>query len=429
MPIEITSLTSKPTPVGADSFILVDSVGTTTLKKLTYDNIKTSLFASPSLTGTPLSTTAAADTNTTQIATTAYVIGQASATTPAAIGTANIGTSLKYARADHVHVINTIKAEGGGIVVVGTANPTVSGANTGTDSFISGSNNYSNSGKNCQISGKGNHSNSGDGCQISGYEADPAYVPGNHTNSGDYCLISGLRNYSNSGNGCQISGDNNNTNTGSYCLISGYSNGNNEGEQCQISGSSNSYNSGDNCLISGYNNSSNSGDGCFISGYSNDSNSGDYCLISGNSASSNALSYARVHGGSQFSRIIDVVAKAATTNATPTTLTLGGLTEDATNRINIPANSTWSFIATIVARQTSSANAKTFTRRGLIGNNGGAVTISALDTIGTDHVLGTLAVTAAITADDTNDALKIVGTGIAATNIKWTAQVNITQVG
>jgi hypothetical protein len=33
-------------------------------------------LASPSLTGTPLSTTAAADTNTTQIATTAYVIGQ-----------------------------------------------------------------------------------------------------------------------------------------------------------------------------------------------------------------------------------------------------------------------------------------------------------------------------------------------------------------
>ena len=60
-------------------------------------------LASPSLTGTPLSTTAAADTNTTQIATTAFVVGQASSTTPAATGTAAVGTSLKYARADHVH--------------------------------------------------------------------------------------------------------------------------------------------------------------------------------------------------------------------------------------------------------------------------------------------------------------------------------------
>ena len=124
-----------------------------------------------------------------------------------------------------------------------------------------------------------------------------------------------------------------------------------------------------------------------------------------------------------------MVAKTATTNATPTTLTLGGAAEDATNRINIPADTTWSFTATIVARETATANAKTWTRRGLIGNNAGAVTISALDTIGTDHVLGTLAASIAITADDTNDALKIVGTGVAATNIKWTAQVNITQVG
>lgn len=60
-------------------------------------------IASPSLTGTPLSTTAAADTNTTQIATTAYVIGQASNANPVALGTVSSGTSLKYSRADHVH--------------------------------------------------------------------------------------------------------------------------------------------------------------------------------------------------------------------------------------------------------------------------------------------------------------------------------------
>jgi hypothetical protein len=61
------------------------------------------LSASPTFTGTPLSTTAAADTNTTQIATTAFVVGQASATNPLALGTVAIGTSLKYARQDHVH--------------------------------------------------------------------------------------------------------------------------------------------------------------------------------------------------------------------------------------------------------------------------------------------------------------------------------------
>jgi hypothetical protein len=66
-------------------------------------------LASPSLTGTPLSTTAAVDTNTTQIATTAFVVGQAAAATPLVNGTAAVGTSLRYARADHVHPTDTTR--------------------------------------------------------------------------------------------------------------------------------------------------------------------------------------------------------------------------------------------------------------------------------------------------------------------------------
>lgn len=58
---------------------------------------------SPTLTGLPLAPTATADTNTTQIATTAFVIRQASSTAPVDNGTAATGTSFKYARADHVH--------------------------------------------------------------------------------------------------------------------------------------------------------------------------------------------------------------------------------------------------------------------------------------------------------------------------------------
>jgi hypothetical protein len=58
---------------------------------------------SPTFTGTPAAPTAAADTNTTRIATTAFVVGQASSTNPVALGTAAVGTSLRYARTDHVH--------------------------------------------------------------------------------------------------------------------------------------------------------------------------------------------------------------------------------------------------------------------------------------------------------------------------------------
>lgn len=68
------------------------------------------LSASPTFTGTPLSTTAAVDTNTTQIATTAFVVAQASATAPIIDGTATVGTSLRYSRQDHVHPTDTSRA-------------------------------------------------------------------------------------------------------------------------------------------------------------------------------------------------------------------------------------------------------------------------------------------------------------------------------
>ncbi len=69
-------------------------------------------LASPTLTGVPAAPTAAADTNTTQLATTAFVVGQASSTNPAALGSVAIGTSLKFARADHVHAMPVLSALG-----------------------------------------------------------------------------------------------------------------------------------------------------------------------------------------------------------------------------------------------------------------------------------------------------------------------------
>lgn len=87
-------------------------------------------LASPALTGVPTSTTAAADTNTTQIATTAFVVGQASSSSPLIDGTATIGTSLKYARADHVHPTDTTRAALSGATFTGLVT-TVLSATTG----------------------------------------------------------------------------------------------------------------------------------------------------------------------------------------------------------------------------------------------------------------------------------------------------------
>jgi len=70
-------------------------------------------IASPSFTGIPLAPTATVGTNTTQIATTAFVIAQvpvASSTTPIMDGAAATGVLATYARGDHVHPTDTSRA-------------------------------------------------------------------------------------------------------------------------------------------------------------------------------------------------------------------------------------------------------------------------------------------------------------------------------
>lgn len=91
--------------------------------------------ASPTFTGTPAAPTAAVDTSTTQLATTAFVIGQASAAgdgTPAMDGTAARGTSTHFARADHIHPTDASRAPLASPTFTGTpAAPTaIAGTNT-----------------------------------------------------------------------------------------------------------------------------------------------------------------------------------------------------------------------------------------------------------------------------------------------------------
>ena len=91
-------------------------------------------LASPALTGTPTAPSAAVDTNTTQVATTAFVVGQASAAgdgTPAMDGTAARGSSLHFARADHVHPTDTSRAPLASPALTGT--PTAPTAAPGTN--------------------------------------------------------------------------------------------------------------------------------------------------------------------------------------------------------------------------------------------------------------------------------------------------------
>ena len=83
------------------------------------------------LQGTTNGVTAAADTNSVALATTAYVVGQAGSATPLVDGTAAVGTSLRYARQDHVHPTDTTRAPLASPALTGT--PTAPTATAGTN--------------------------------------------------------------------------------------------------------------------------------------------------------------------------------------------------------------------------------------------------------------------------------------------------------
>lgn len=93
-------------------------------------------LASPALTGTPTAPTAAASTNTTQLATTAFVqqeiAGDLATATPLMAGAGAVGTATKLAREDHRHPTDTTRAPLASPVFTGTpAAPTaVAGTNT-----------------------------------------------------------------------------------------------------------------------------------------------------------------------------------------------------------------------------------------------------------------------------------------------------------
>lgn len=95
---------------------------------------------SPALTGTPTASTAAVDTTSTQLATTAFVVGQAASTTSPMDGVAAVGTSKRYARQDHVHPSDTAKLD----VATYTASDilaklkTVDGVGSGLDAELLG---------------------------------------------------------------------------------------------------------------------------------------------------------------------------------------------------------------------------------------------------------------------------------------------------
>jgi hypothetical protein len=170
----------------------------------------------------------------------------------------------------------------------------------------------------------------------------------------------------------------------------------------------------------------------FSAGYDSKANASSSVAIGSYASSDIEGKYA--FSGDRFSSHGDAqtgtfVLLSDTTDATPEALTTNNGTAGTTNQIILPNNSAYAFHGTIVARQQASGGTAcaAWKIEGLIRREGSAGT-TVLVNSATTILDNTPAWGMALSADTTNGGLKIEVTGAAATNIRWVATLNTSEV-
>jgi hypothetical protein len=135
------------------------------------------------------------------------------------------------------------------------------------------------------------------------------------------------------------------------------------------------------------------------------------------------------HADAQFGLF---VLRRSTTDATATGLTTDGSAPDATDQIILPNNSAFAFTGTIIARQQAAggSNFAAWEIKGAIlrGANAASTTIGSFNINALSATAGASAWVVALSADTTNGGLAVTVTGAAATNIRWVATVQTSEV-
>ena len=139
---------------------------------------------------------------------------------------------------------------------------------------------------------------------------------------------------------------------------------------------------------------------------------------------SHAAGYFAARGDAQIS---DLVARCTTTGATPQVLDLNGGTA---NKIVLPNNTTWGFVATVTARRADADNENAFYElKGAIKRDANEASTAIVGVV-TKTVVAedTAAWDIAATADTTNGALAITCTGEAGKTVRWVGRIALTEV-
>lgn len=188
-------------------------------------------------------------------------------------------------------------------------------------------------------------------------------------------------------------------------------------------------NSGDHGVLIGFSGQNTAFAGVQLGGREN-INSGAFAAHLGGAYGTNVHSYAVAqNAGTSWCFGVRFVRAVATTDATPTAL----ITHYNSYPMTLRSGSSWACMINIVARKSDGSESAMFNRKCLIQRTGSTTSlVGVVQSIGSDTGSNSGAPPTGwdvtITADDTSECLKIEGTGVAATNIRWVATIDVSEV-
>lgn len=160
-----------------------------------------------------------------------------------------------------------------------------------------------------------------------------------------------------------------------------------------------------------------------------------YSVASGNWSWTRGIIGARAHAGNVFinagdTQEISVILCGATTDATPKTLTVDNGAAGTANQLTLQSSSSLTVTGRVVARCNTTSDTASWTFVASIKRNSSnvaAMVASCTPTlVAADS--GASAWTLAVSADTTNNALQVVFTGAASTNIRVTCVMNAAEI-
>lgn len=280
--------------------------------------------------------------------------------------------------------------------------------------------------------------------------------------SGDNSVVAGGLNNTASASKSSVGGGSANVASATSASVSGGIRNTATGIESHVGGGADNASGGANSAVAGGSGNIISGVGSFIgagsgnevqglsssiAGGSGNIIFGDYSFAVGsNNSTSASASYASVIGGKDAAAVLygqiahsagkfaangdaqtsELIWRGATTDATPTEIFLNG----ATLRAVISNNTTWAFNILAVARKDDGTSI-TFEVKGGLKNTGGTVVLVAAVTAAViaDGTGGALTIANfTVSADDPNNSLKILVTGIAAQNWRWVGHARLVEV-